>query len=359
MFTDLKLERFHHEYWPWWLFYLPLVPVWFWWAIKNRSLTWFTATNTNMPHGGFFGESKHDILQQIPQQHRPAWILVEPCTTWFSLLNKLEEAGLSLPLVCKPNVGERGNGVAKIDTMAQLESYLKQANEPFIAQAFIHYPIELGVFFVKMPGQSEGRVTSVTMKRFLQVCGDGQLSIAQLLSKQVRGKIQLSNPVNLPIESLARVPSFGEEILLEPIGNHCRGTTFLNGNHLITEELHAAFNHITRSLDGFYYGRFDIKVASLADLQHGKNLLVMELNGASSEPGHVYDPSGTYFQAWRDVAWHWGQLGKIALHNQKLGIKPTSLKEVLTTVWQHFFPKPQNTGGLPAELPNLASAGLG
>jgi phosphomannomutase len=62
------------------------------------------------------------------------------------------------------------------------------------------------------------------------------------------------------------VLSLGENRLLEPIGNHCRGTKFVNANHLINNQLDEVFSKISEGFEGFYYGRFDMKVESIDDL---------------------------------------------------------------------------------------------
>lgn len=341
MFINRLKEKIHHEYWPWWLFYLPMVPVWLFWAIRNRSFTWFTATNTNMPAGGFFGESKHDILLQIPEKYRPKHVLVQPGETLFSVLQQLENQGIGFPVVAKPNVGERGNGVAKIDSKEGLALYFHKTVGPFIVQQCIDFPVELGVFFVKMPFEPFGRVTSITMKEFLQVCGDGESSISELLEADIRGSRQLETIAERTAVPLGTIPSLGEKVLLEPIGNHCRGTKFLDTNYLINNHVHLVFNEIVASMPGFFFGRFDLKVNSIEDLNQDKNIAIMELNGASSEPGHVYDPQISLFQAYRDLLWHWNQLGKIASQNRKRGVKPTPLVEVIKMVWEHFFGQPE------------------
>ena len=50
------------EFWPAWLFYLPVVGYVLYLAFRHRSLTLFTAVNPAIPAGGFIGESKFEIL---------------------------------------------------------------------------------------------------------------------------------------------------------------------------------------------------------------------------------------------------------------------------------------------------------
>jgi hypothetical protein len=62
----------------------------------------------------------------------------------------------------------------------------------------------------------------------------------------------------------------GTTQLLEPIGNHCRGTIFRDKGDLISDPLCEVFDTISKSIEGFYYGRFDLRVRSMEDLIKGE-----------------------------------------------------------------------------------------
>jgi hypothetical protein len=326
----------NYEYWPFWLFYLPMVPVWIWQSIRNRSFTWFTATNQNIEYGGFFGESKIDILDQIPEKYRTPSRSVTAGSDFETLHEIRKEMGVGFPLIAKPNVGERGFEVAKIENEDDLIAYHIKAMGDYILQPFLTEPVELGVLFVRFPGEKTGKVTSVTLKEFMEVKGDGVSTLAELMEKEPRFRFQLGSMIEMLGDEIHSVLARGEKRVLEPIGNHCRGTRFVNLNAIINDRLHTVFNEVTHSLDGFYFGRFDLKVASIEDLYRGENIRIMELNGASSEPGHVYDQKTGLLNAYRDLIWHWNALGEIARRNQKRGIKPAPLKEIIALVRGHF-----------------------
>ena len=65
-------------------------------------------------------------------------------------------------------------------------------------------------------------------------------------------------------DDINRIPINIEKVLLEPIGNHCRGTRFINFNHVINEDLNTAFDKISLPIKGFYYGRFDLKAKTIS-----------------------------------------------------------------------------------------------
>ena len=79
----------------------------------------------------------------------------------------------------------------------------------------------------------------------------------------------------------------GKTIRVEPIGNHNRGTKFVNANLLITPKLVAVVDEIVKHIPGFYYGRIDLKAQSIGKLLNGEEIRVLEFNGVNSEPTHI------------------------------------------------------------------------
>lgn len=330
-----KFRRY--EYWPWWLFYLPMLPYYIYLSIRTNSFTFPTAVNPGIYGGGFYGEKKTDILQHLPKSYLPTTIFIEKNTSFAKIAELIAENKLSFPIIAKPNVGERGTDVEKISTEKQLEDYAKRSKEDFLIQEFITFSVELGVLYSRLPSQKKGVVSSVTLKEFLTVMGDGVSSIEQLILKNPRAVFQLPDLQKKFGSELHSILAKGEIKLLQPIGNHCLGTKFLNANHLINEHLNAVFDEISLPYIGFFYGRYDLKVASFEDLQKGKNIKIMELNGVSADPAHLYDPDYKLITAYKDLAWHWRRLADIYLENVKLGHLPMSTKEVWGIIKSAFF----------------------
>jgi hypothetical protein len=331
------IKIFNYEYWTWWVFYLPMLPYWLYQALRTRSFAFFSSANPFIEMGGFFGESKINILDHIPTEYKPQTLFFKSETPRTTLLNAITEAGLTFPLILKPNVGERGFEVERISNQTELEQYLHQNTTDLIVQEYVDYGIELGVLYNRLPGSPRGRVTSVTLKEFLSVTGDGHHTIAQLMEQNTRARFQLAAMHKRLGSGMQAVLPAGTVRLLEPIGNHCRGTKFLNANHLINEQLHAVFDRIAAHMPDFHYGRFDMRVRSYPDLYEGRYIRIMELNGASSEPGHIYDPHFGLWRAYRDLAQHWKILADICIEQRKRGVQPTPFGELLRVSYGHFF----------------------
>jgi hypothetical protein len=331
MKTPLVIIKFlKYEYWPWWLFYLPVLPYWLLLSLKNKSFAYFTVANPGIELGGFFGESKSAILQLIDKKYLPKAIEVNNIS-FYALVLELKEQGIGYPLIAKPDVGERGNEVAKINTEAELKHYHENTTAKYIVQEFITYEIELGILYSRLPNSNKGVVSSITLKEFLSVTGDGTSTIYELMQQSTRARFQLKRLSNEMGNAINNVLKKGETKILEPIGNHCRGTRFIDNNFLINEQLNLVFDTVCLPIDGFYYGRFDLKVKSIADLYKGENIKIMELNGASSEPGHIYDSSHSLFKAYKDLLAHWKRLAIISKENMQRGYKPVSFKQIAKT----------------------------
>lgn len=323
-----------------WLFYLPSLPVWLVMMVRSRRLLYFTAANPGIELGGFFGESKSGILKQIPEAFLPGSIYISGGASVEQVSEQLSLSSLRYPLIGKPDVGERGNGVVKITDDKSLKEFIKRSTGNLIFQEFIDFPIELGVLYYKFPDGSGSGITSVTMKEFLSVTGDGKSTVKYLLGKSSRGRMQLKRLMQQHSGLMSSIPESGKTLLVEPVGNHCRGTLFLNGNHLINSKLVQVFDKITENMDAFFYGRFDLKVNSLEDLYLGNNIRIMELNGTTSEPAHIYAPGTPLWRAYRDVISNMELVRKIALMNIRNGIPTTSIPLFIKTVYYHFTSVP-------------------
>lgn len=248
------VKVFHFEYWPFWIFYIPMYFYGLYLAFRARSFMYFSATNPGMKYGGVMGESKFGILKAMPGKYLPKTVFIAGGSPYCSIIHSLTSAGLIYPLVMKPDVGERGKDVEIIRDEPSLKSYLADKAFDLIAQEYINYDLEFGMLYHRMPGSSKGEVTSVVQKGFLTVTGDGTSALRELISGSVRASGRQEYLYNKFADQLEKVLPLGHRMRLEPIGNHCRGTIFYNANHLINPLLHDVFNRISLDIEGFFMG---------------------------------------------------------------------------------------------------------
>jgi hypothetical protein len=103
-------------------------------------------------------------------------------------------------------------------------------------------------------------------------------------------------------------------------GNHNRGASFINLHQQIDERLCNVFDRISNEAGEFYFGRYDLKCSSIEDLKAGKNIAILEFNGAGAEPNHIYDCGMDYWSALKIINQHWAHLYNIGRINYKRGI---------------------------------------
>ena len=321
------IKLFNWEYWPMSITNIPVGLIYLWFAIRARNPFFFTTVNPVIETGGLFGESKINILNRIPKKVLPITVFVKKETDFQAIVLKLNVAKLSYPIIAKPDVGERGTLVSKIKSEQELKAYWNKNKIDFLIQEFVGLPLEWAVMNHRFPNSKVGKITSICVKEPLKVVGDGFSSVRELMDDYPRARFQLERFEKEFPNILTQIPKNEEVILLEPIGNHCRGTMFLNGNDLIDEELTASFNEVAFQMADIFYGRFDIKCASLEAAKKGE-FKILEYNGVGAEPAHIYDPSYPLLKKYRDVYRHWKIIYKIYKIQKKKGVKPMTLRAV-------------------------------
>lgn len=308
----------HWEHWPSYMFYLPNIPYSFYLAIKARNPVFFTATNPGIKNSGDGMESKYETIQMVPEVYRPKTVFLKEATDFKEILQKIESAKIQFPLIAKPDIGFRGILVKKIDSENELKKYFKNNPIDIIIQEFISYPKECGIFYYRLPNATSGTITSITLKRFLTVTGDGNKTLSELIIADKRAYLYFDILQNIHGDKLESIPNINEQITLTVIGNHSKGTEFIDGNHLINPQLTKVIDNISQQIDGWFYGRLDIKYESIEKLMKGKNFTILEINGIISEPTHIYDASkNSYFDAVRAIGKHWKIIYQIATKNHK------------------------------------------
>jgi len=328
-YLKLKLHKLlHWEFWSMQMIYYPIFPVWFYYALKARSFFFFNAANPSIKNGGMAMESKKEIYDLIPQKYIPKTILLDKNIHSINeVLPKMQHAGITFPMIAKPDIGMKSFGVELIKNIKQLQSYLNKSSHNFLIQEFIKFPNEIGVFYVKHPNEKKGKITGIVAKEFLTVTGNGNETIEQLIKKDPRSFFQLSELQTRYGNKLNDILEKGKKFVLVPYGSHTRGAKFIDISDKICEKLEATINDLCSEIPGFYFGRLDIFHTTIDDLAEGKNFKIIEINGAGSEPTHIYDPNHSLIFAWKEIIKHWKILYQISKENKKKGHKYLSYKD--------------------------------
>ena len=282
---------------------VPLVVQWLWLAARYRSLTLPSAVNPSIPTGGLAGESKCDCLGQIGaafDTHVAGWRRV---ASGEDVLACRREAGLAYPLIAKPDIGWCGYGVRRIGCDGELLAYQAAfpAGASFMLQRLVAAPNEAGLFYVRKPSDSSGRLVAVTVRRAPRVTGDGRLTVAGLVASDRRLRRHRSSYAQSLGETvLARVPRAGEVVNLTTIASLRIGARYEDASACVTEALTLRIDAIACSMPEFHVGRFDVRFASVSALREGV-FEIIEVNGAGSEAIHFWDPALSLGEAFAGV----------------------------------------------------------
>jgi hypothetical protein len=332
----------YFEFWPMWAFYPPIMAYAAWLMLRHRGALLPTVANPSFPGGGFYGESKAAILA-LATQHVPEW--VAPFIRWQrpdpptaditserdAALAALQAAGLSLPVVAKPDLGCRGAGVKLMRTPADLQNYIEEfpSGAAFLLQRLVPHEGEAGIFYCRRPGQKHGRVVSITLKYFPHVTGNGRSTLRELILADPRAGKLSHLYLRRHVARLDQVPAAGESIRLAFAGSHSRGAIFRNGTHLVTPEMEARFDAIAQALPEFHFGRFDVRFEDFTAVQRGEGFTILEINGAGAESTHIWDRRTSLLRAWRDLMRQYRWLFEIGAANRARGFKPMRLAEFM------------------------------
>ncbi|OEF30029.1 hypothetical protein [Vibrio rumoiensis] len=330
------------EFWPTWFFYTPVVLQSIWHGIKYRDFRLPLVANPSIELSGMVGESKTDILE-LAGDYAKNWI------PGFTTLTKNEDPiddqliiakhqmasnQLSYPIVAKPDQGCRGVGVQLIKSNEELREYITDfpIGARYMLQKKSPYQAEAGVFYIRYPNEKKGQVFSITLKYSPVVIGTGQHTLRQLIENDSRAS-QLAH-LYLPRhqERLEDVIAEGESFQLAFAGSHSRGCIFKNGNAFITDQLAARLDTIFDDYPGYHFGRLDVKFKDIESLMQGKNFDILEMNGASSEAGHIWDSNTPLKEIFSTLLYQYRCLYQIGALQREAGHRVPTFTELFSAL---------------------------
>jgi hypothetical protein len=326
-----RLRRW--EFWPAWLFYIPIVAYIVWLGLRFRRPTVFTASNPAFESGGVVGESKAVALAALMER---AADLVAP----FERLDAAQPLAMRIaracrfaaaggyPVVLKPDIGSRGRGVAVIRDETALTGYLARAKGDVLVQRYVGGD-EFGIFVYRRPRDGQPAIYSITQKCFPSVTGDGRRTLADLIADDARTRLIAPLLWQRFAARLHEIPAAGETVPLVEIGAHCRGSLFLDASPLATAKLTAAVGRVFDAIPGFHFGRLDLRCPNADALGAGRDLRILEVNGVTAEAAHIYHPGTPLLAGYRSMFRQWRLAFEIGAANAARGAEVTGPFELL------------------------------
>jgi len=349
------------EFWPMWLFYLPLVPWFIALALRYRGPMTFTCINPGIPAGGgVVGESKWLILRSLSARrdlllhavHIPAGQSPDERAA-LALEAIRTDAGLGgFPVILKPDSGERGHGLRLAHDDADVLEFFQSMTRDALVQRYHPGPHEVGILWHRVPSDGRaiddcpGKVFSITRKQFPVIEGDGRRTLELLIWDHPRYRMQAAVFLKRHEDQTDRVLALGETMRLGVAGNHCQGTKFYDGADLITPQLEAAIEEVAQSFVNpetggrLDYGRFDVRYTTEDDLRAGRNLAIIELNGTMSESTNMYDPARTAWWTYSVLYAQWLAMFRLGAIRRRNGRRPMTLQILVRAIRAHFKGRP-------------------
>jgi hypothetical protein len=302
------------------MLYLPIFPYWLWLCAKARSCFFFFAANPHIEHGGWDMESKYKIYESMKGYACPRTVLLDT-KNFFAVQTELRHTAWQFPFYAKPDIGSKGAGVVLVTAWPHLQKALHEAKCKYMIQEPCKHQCELGIFYVRHPHTNKYSITGIVKKEPLLAVGDGKRTLLQIVLSDTRARMQIEQLEQKFGEALQQIPAGGEQVMLSSIGNHALGSKFVNITQACTLALQDSIHNIAMQIPEFYFGRLDVMCKSIDDAMQGGELEVVEVNGAGSEPTHLYDPTHSLWQVWRIIIKHWQLLYEVSAANKKRGHK--------------------------------------
>ncbi len=321
------------EYYPWQVVYLPVYIYYLFCVLRTGRFFYFGQVNSNMRNAGFFGNTKTEMYASLPSSSYPNTLLLTPTMTMAQIRERILNIGFQYPLIVKPNIGERGEQLEKLDTEQDLIQYRNTYSFDCILQPFIDYDFECSIFCYRLQSSNPIIITSVVGKKFLQVIGDGQSTLETLIDKDDRAYLQKESLSKKWHAAFKEIIPKDKIIILRPNANHSKGASFYDLKEANDGALQQVVDGWCQQMKGFRYGRFDIRCQSIDDLKANQHYKIIEVNGIGAEPIDMYIPGTSVWKSWKILIFHWRKMYLISRINEQPAAKHFSDKEG----WRELF----------------------
>lgn len=320
------------------VFYAVPALMWALLSVSYRSVTLPSVANPQMEVGGLWGERKSEDLSLFGER---ANALVAPYVTvrpegvdadadLEAALATLEEAGLTFPIVAKPDRGYQGWGVRKVDEPRELRDYLSYAlpDSSVLLQKFAVYQGEAGIFYIRQPHEAQGKIVSMAFTYAPHVVGDGESTLESLVAadpvlRHNRDVYKSRHP-----DRWQAAIGAGEVVVLTNARSAKLGAVYRDAGHLVTPRLERVIEEIAQDIPDFHFGRFDIRFRTVEDLKNGEAISILELNGAGAEMLHIWDGRTRLIEAYATLWKQYRTLFSIGAAMRRRGHRPAGVRKM-------------------------------
>jgi hypothetical protein len=318
---------------PKWVIIVPLAFQWLYLSLRFGGPTIPSAANPGITAGGLVGEGKLEYFAQMGPIARGATATSVGFRVRHrdlddtSLQAAMMDAGLTFPVIAKPDLGMCGYGVRRIDNLAALRAYAEAFpdGEVIVLQRYLAQEGEAGIFYARDPATQTGRIIGLALRYFPRVLGDGRSTVAQLMQANPRMRRLVGRAAHHCETDPGLIPPAGHSVRLSTIGSTRVGGLYLDGADLITPQLSAAIDAIARDMGEFHFGRFDVRFTTPQALRQGQGFTIMEVNGAGSEAIEAWDPATGLLAGFRTIFAKQRLLFEIGAANRRRGARPIGL----------------------------------
>lgn len=332
-----QLERL-----PKWLNLLPMIAQWLWLSMKYGSWTLPAAANPGISAGGLAGEGKSEYFRMmgpLASAHTATFAVFRNSrsrTTVEDAERTMAKVRLAYPLILKPDIGWCGFGVRIVRTRDEMKSYLDACPDDadVIFQKFVPYDGEAGIYFVRSPGETRGRITGILLRFFPRVVGDGHSTIAELMARNPRARRLGGDGRSEPCCDTTRIPRVREIVRLSITGSTRVGGMYQDATSLVTPELEKAINEIAMDMQHLHVARFDLRYETIGAMRAGHSFKIIEVNGSGAEAVHAWDPRYTLAEAYKIVFEKQRMLFSVGAAMRKRGHRPPSGWEIVKLYWR-------------------------
>ncbi len=297
----LRRKITRHEFWPHFVLGVPAAFQNLFLALRYRSFTLFTLSGIGLGEsGGFPGGSKFENYKNflgndeirgndeisVKTVRVPAEKDLE--IRWENALKILKNEKIAFPCVLKPEIGDGGIGVCIVQNSEHLKAWLEANLDDAIAQEFARGN-EYEVIWARLPGKEEGRIQSVIQKDFVNVKGDGERKLDELIWADDAAVPNGNLLTRLHFRDSQKILNAGELFPLAPTGTRIKGARYISRPELRAGTLSKKIDEIANRRGNVHYVCLDIRCSGDEALFNGEKIKITSVKGAGAASSAIFD----------------------------------------------------------------------